>query len=59
MGIFGGASIGGIMLALGGFPLVGFFFLGIAVVAAVVVLAKVRDSAEFLEQLAQREAETV
>ena len=55
-GIFAGAAIGGAMLALGGFPMVGFFCLGAAVLAAVVVRLKVRDSAEFLEQVALRES---
>ncbi|MFQ6026253.1 MAG: MFS transporter [Dehalococcoidia bacterium] len=58
IGVFGGASIGGAMLALGGFPLVGFFCLGMAIVAAAVVRIKVRDSAEFLEQIALRESKS-
>jgi hypothetical protein len=45
VGVFGGASLGGLMLALGGFPLVGLFCLGVAVLAAVVIRLKVRDSA--------------
>lgn len=56
-GFFGGASIGGVMLALGGFPMVGFFCLGAAVAGAVLVLLKVRDSAEFLERIALRDGQ--
>jgi predicted MFS family arabinose efflux permease len=37
LGAAAGASLGGIVLALGGFPSVGFFCLGTAVAAAVVV----------------------
>ena len=59
IGLIGGASIGGAMLALGGFPLVGFFGLVAAVLAAVVVRVKVRDSEEFLEQVALRKGEAV
>jgi MFS transporter, DHA1 family, inner membrane transport protein len=54
LGAFGGASLGGLMLALGGFPLMGLFCLGVAVIAAVVIRLKVQDSAAFLEQLARR-----
>ena len=56
VGVFGGASIGGAMLALGGFPMVGFFCLGAAILAAIVLRLKVRDSAEFLERIALRES---
>ena len=49
-----GASIGGLMLALGCFSLVGMFSLGAAVAAALIVRLKVRDSAEFLERVALR-----
>ena len=56
VGFLGGASIGGAMLAMGGFPMVGFFCLGAAGVGGAVVLLKVRDSAEFLERIALREA---
>ena len=45
------------MLALGGFPMVGFFCLGAAVAGAVLVLLKVRDSAEFLERIALRDGQ--
>lgn len=48
IGGFGGPAIGGLMLALGGFPLVGLFCLGVSVMAAVVIRLKVRDSAAFL-----------
>jgi predicted MFS family arabinose efflux permease len=44
LGVLGGASLGGLMLALGGFPLVGLFCLGVAVIAAVVIRLKVRES---------------
>jgi len=43
------------MLALGGFPMVGLLCLGVAVIAAVVIRLKVRDSAEFLAQIALRQ----
>ena len=55
VGVFGGAWIGGAMLALGGFPMVGFFCLGAAVAGSAVVLLKVRDSPEFLERIAKPE----
>ena len=58
MGVFGGASLGGLMLALGGFPLVGFCFLGVAVIAAAVIRLRVRDSAAFLEQISLRQGKT-
>ncbi len=56
IGVFGGASIGGAMLAMGGFPMVGFFCLGVAGVGSALVLLKVRNPAEFLERIALREA---
>ena len=56
IGVFGGASIRGVMLALGGFPMVGIFCLGAAGVGGALVLLKVRDSADFLERIALREA---
>ena len=46
------------MLALSGFPAVGFFCLGAAVIAAAVVALGVRDSEEFQAQVAQREGES-
>lgn len=58
MGVFGGASLGGLMLALGGFPWVGFFCVGVAVIAAVVIQLKVRESTEFLAQMALRKGST-
>jgi predicted MFS family arabinose efflux permease len=58
VGAFGGPSLGGVLLALGGFPLVGLFCLGVSVLAAVVIRLKVRDSAAFLEQYAQRKGTT-
>ena len=56
VGVFGGASIGGVMLALGGFPMVEIFCLGAARVGGVLVLLKIRNSADFLERIALREA---
>jgi MFS family permease len=38
LGFIGGASVGGLMLSVGGYPLVGFFFLGAGIAAAVVVI---------------------
>ena len=58
MGAFGGPSLGGVLLALGGFPLVGLFCLGVSVIAAGVIRLKVRDSAEFLEQYARQKGTT-
>src|SRR5215510_12285468 len=52
MGVFGGASLGGLMLALGGFTRVGLFCLGVSVIAAVVLQLKVRDSAASPVQIA-------
>jgi predicted MFS family arabinose efflux permease len=42
LGAATGASIGGVILALGGFSLVGLFCMGAAVIAALVIGAKVR-----------------
>jgi MFS family permease len=58
LGAFGGPALGGLLLALGGFPWVGLFCLGVAVLAAVVIQLKVRDSAVFLAQLALRKGTT-
>jgi MFS transporter, DHA1 family, inner membrane transport protein len=58
MGVFGGAALGGLMLAVGGFPLVGLCFLGVSVIAAAVIRLTVRDSAAFLEQMALRQGKT-
>jgi hypothetical protein len=58
LGVFGGASLGGLMLALGGFPLVGLFCLGAAVLAAVVIRLKVWDSPASLELMAGRQRRT-
>ena len=49
LGFIGGVSVGGLMLSVGGYPLVGFFFLGAAIAAAVVVIGigfsiKLRDA---------------
>jgi predicted MFS family arabinose efflux permease len=45
LGVLGGASIGGLMLSLGGFPMVGMFCSAAAAAAAVVVRYKVREPA--------------
>jgi DHA1 family chloramphenicol resistance protein-like MFS transporter len=48
LGVIGGASAGGLVLALGGFSLVGVFCLGAATAAAVVVIGlKMRGAQEF------------
>lgn len=47
-----GASIGGMVLAFGGFSLVGLFCLGAAVIAALVIRAKVRGFEASYAQLA-------
>jgi DHA1 family inner membrane transport protein len=56
VGAFGGPSLGGFMLTFGGFPMVGLLCLGVAVLAAVVIRLKVRDSAAFLVQVALRKS---
>jgi len=58
MGVFGGASLGGLMLALGGFPRVGLFCLGVSVIAAVILQLKVRDSAASPVQMVLPEGTT-
>jgi DHA1 family chloramphenicol resistance protein-like MFS transporter len=58
LGVFGGASLGGLMLAWGGFPRVGLFCLGVSVIAAVVIQLKVRNSAAFRAQMALRKGTT-
>jgi DHA1 family inner membrane transport protein len=57
LGYFGGMSLGGLMLALGGFPLVGLFCLGASVIGVAVLRLKVRDSAEFRQRTAPGRAE--
>jgi DHA1 family inner membrane transport protein len=52
IGVFGGAWIGGTMLALGGFPMVGFFCLGAAVAGSAVVVLKVREPVNTVEGIA-------
>ena len=52
VGTVAGTSLGGLMLALGGFPLVGAFCLGVAVTAAAVIRMKVRESAEIVHRIA-------
>jgi predicted MFS family arabinose efflux permease len=59
LGVLGGASLGGLMLALGGFLLVGLFCLGVAVLAAVVIRFMVRDLPASLELMARRRGHTV
>ena len=54
--VFTGASIGGAMLALGGFPAVGYFCAAVAVAAAVVVTLKVRNPEEFLVPVTTRDS---
>jgi hypothetical protein len=46
------------MLALGGFPQVGFFCLGISMIAAVVLQYKVRESVAFLARIAPQKGTT-
>lgn len=46
-----GTSVGGLMLSLGGFPLLGFLCLGLAVLAGLVMGVKVRDSPEFHQRV--------
>jgi len=58
LGVFGGTALGGLMLAWGGFPRVGFFYLAVTVLAAAVIHLKVRDSAALLAQLALRKGTT-
>jgi predicted MFS family arabinose efflux permease len=48
LGIIGGASAGGLVLALGGFPCVGLFCLGAATAAAAVVIGLKLQSAQAL-----------
>jgi predicted MFS family arabinose efflux permease len=54
LGAFGGAVLGGVALALGGFPFVGLFCLAVAVIAPVVLRLTVRESAAFLAQTTLR-----
>jgi predicted MFS family arabinose efflux permease len=58
LGVLGGASLGGLMLAWGGFRWVGVFCLGVSVIAAVVIQRKVRDSAAWLAPMARRKGTT-
>jgi predicted MFS family arabinose efflux permease len=55
IGAFAGPSLGGLMLALGGYSAIGLFCLGVSVIAAVLVRLKVRDSVEFLGRIARRQ----
>ena len=45
LGIFGGAAVGGVLLAWGGFPWLGWFYGGVSLLAAVVLHLKVQDAA--------------
>jgi predicted MFS family arabinose efflux permease len=58
LGLFGGASLGGLLLAWGGFPQGGLCCRGALVLAVVVVHLKVRDSAALLAQMALRQGPT-
>jgi predicted MFS family arabinose efflux permease len=49
LGIMGGASLGGVMLSLGHFSLVGVFCLATAVAAAVIIRYKVQASGEIVQ----------
>jgi hypothetical protein len=52
------AWIGGAILALGGFPMVGFFCLGAAMAGSLVVMLKVRDPVKSVEGMAMGESGT-
>ena len=58
LGVFGGPAAGGLALALGGFAVVGWLWLGMGAVAAVAVYLKVQDSPAFLSQMARRQENT-
>ena len=45
LGIFGGAAVGGVLLAWGGFSWLGWFYGGVSLLAAVVLHLKVQDAA--------------
>jgi len=51
LGAVGGSSLGGLVLSLGGFPLVGVLCMGAALVGAAVVRVIVRNPAEFTQQV--------
>ncbi len=55
LGVFGGAALGGLMLAWGGFARVGLCYLGVSVSAAVMIHRQGRDSAALLAQMALRQ----
>jgi hypothetical protein len=57
-GLFGAASLGGLLLAWGGFPQGGLCCLGASVLTVVVVHLKVQDSAAWLAQMALRQGPT-
>jgi predicted MFS family arabinose efflux permease len=53
LGAMTGASVGGVVVALGGFSLVGLFCLGAAMVAALVIGAKARGLGTVWTQVAE------
>jgi predicted MFS family arabinose efflux permease len=57
LGVLGGASLGGLMLALGGFHLVGLFCLGVAVLAAAVIRLTLEDSPAPLVQMSPQQGQ--
>jgi predicted MFS family arabinose efflux permease len=59
LGMLGGGSLGGLMLALGGFPLVGVFCLGGAVLAAAVIRCTLWESGSVLAPMASQQGQTV
>ena len=58
LGVFGGAALGGLMLAWGGFPWVGLSCLAVAILAAAVIHLKVRDAAALRAQMALQKGTT-
>jgi len=56
LGGVGGSSLGGLVLSLGGFPLVGVLCMGAALVGAAVVRVSVRNPAEFTQQIVSQRA---
>jgi DHA1 family inner membrane transport protein len=58
LGVVGGTSLGGLMLELGGFPLLGLLCLGVALIAAAVLGLEVRESDEFLAHRVRRRPQT-
>ena len=56
LGGVGGSSLGGLVLSLGGFPLVGVLCMSAALVGAAVVRFRVRNPAEFTQQVVSQRA---